>query len=105
MRRKDIQKSLIAKAISNIHVISDTWTSPANIGVFGVILTWIGDDSERHTILANLHQLEGSHDVAQYSSLTLKTIEEWCIGANLGYMNMDNAIVIDRTATMVSLGT
>ena len=58
------QKLLLSKAISKIHVVSDTWRSPANIRVFGIVLTFIGEDCKRHTILANLHQLFGPHDAA-----------------------------------------
>jgi hypothetical protein len=72
--------------------------------VFGVVLTFIGEDCKRHTILANLYQLEGSHDAAQYSTLTLKTIEDWGIRSNLGYMNMDNATVNDKAVGMMAIG-
>lgn len=96
------QKASVAKAISMVHIISDTWTSFSGHAIFGIALSFVGEDLKKHTILANLKQIYGPHDSANYSAMTLETIEQWGIKDNLGYTTMDNHIVNDKMTRTLS---
>jgi hypothetical protein len=77
-------------SISSIHFSCDAWTSPANLGILGIMAHFVSEDGELQKIVLGIKELEGTHSGVNMAKELWAVIEDFGITANLGYFVGDS---------------
>ena len=96
--QKQIIKERFQQSRSRIHLSLDLWTTPSRSRTYlGIVGHWVDHDNEIREVLIALPELKGSHTGVNIGDTVIKVIEEYGIGAKLGYYMLDNASNNDTT--------
>ena len=91
-KQKDVLKERFTQSRSRIHLSMDAWTTPSGDRHFlGIVANWCDDMFEIHNVLIALPEIEGPHTGLNLANIIQKVVDEYNIGAKVGYFMMDNA--------------
>lgn len=80
----------LARAITPIHLITDTWTSPNDIEFQAINAHYIGEDSKLRKALIALAELEAGHSGEEVAKHVVQTMEWYGFRDRLGLISGDN---------------
>ncbi|KAI6788289.1 hypothetical protein KC361_g9125 [Hortaea werneckii] len=80
----------LARAITPIHLITDTWTSPNDIEFQAINAHYIGEDSKLRKALIALAELEAGHSGEEVAKHVVQTMEWYGFRDRLGFISGDN---------------
>jgi hypothetical protein len=80
----------LTKAITPIHLTTDTWTSPNDIEFQAINAYYVGADSKLHKALIALAELEAGHSGEEVAKHVIQTMEWYGFGDRLGFITGDN---------------
>jgi hypothetical protein len=80
----------LAKAITPIHLTTDTWTSQNDIEFQAINAHYVGADSKLHKALIALAELEAGHSGEEVAKHVIQTMEWYGFGDRLGFITGDN---------------
>lgn len=80
----------LARAITPIHLTTDTWTSPNDIEFQAINAHYIGEDSKPHKALIALAELEAGHSGEEVAKHVIQTMEWYDFRDRLGFITGDN---------------
>jgi hypothetical protein len=80
----------LARAITPIHLITDTWTSPNDIEFQAINAHYIREDLKPHKALIALAELETGHSGEEVAKHVIQTMEWYDFRDRLGFMTGDN---------------
>lgn len=80
----------LARAITPIHLTTDTWTSPNDIELQAINAHYIGEDSKLCKALIALAELEAGHSGEEVAKHVVQTMEWYGFRDRLGFITGDN---------------
>jgi len=80
----------LARAITPIHLTTDTWTSPNDIEFQAINAHYIGEDSKLHKALIALVELEAGYSGEEVAKYVIQTMEWYGFGDRLVFITSDN---------------
>ena len=86
-------KQRISNALSKIHVSYDTWTSPNNLLILGVIGHFVSSEKKLERCVLAIKELHGEHTGVSMASQVLDVIVDWGFEKRLGYFQADNVLI------------
>ena len=81
---------LLPKAVTDIHITCDAWSSPNHLGMLTVVAHFADENMKQQTILLALKELVGSHTGENQAEVILQVLDDYNIRSKLGYFVMDN---------------
>lgn len=81
----------LSKAISNVHLSFDLWSSPNHYAIMGIYGHFINAAGHRRTQLLAFRRLRGDHSGENQAQLIVEVINEYLIAGSIGYLVCDNA--------------
>lgn len=86
---------MLQSALSSIHITCDAWTTPNQLGAWGIVGHFTSEDGSLYDLLLSLSEQEGSHSGYNQAQLILKALTLYNIRNRLGHFVMDNASTND----------
>jgi hypothetical protein len=88
-KKLEVQHAL-QTSISSIHFSCDAWTSPANLGILGIVAHFVSEDGGLQKLVLGMKELEGTHSGVNMAKELWAVVEDFGITANLGYFVGDS---------------
>jgi len=83
--------NILSRAMSNIHLTWDLWTSPNFKAMIAITAHWTNDSWNVQSILMAIREIEGDHDGENISQCVHAVVKEFEIVDRIGYFTGDNA--------------
>ena len=100
--QKAIVRKELAKALTNIHLSFDTWTSPNRLSILGVHGHYIDASGKRQRRLLAFRQIHGTHSGENIAAALIAILEDYEVPADrIGYFMSDNAKNNDRAVDLL----
>jgi hypothetical protein len=88
-KKLEVQHALQTSILS-IHFSCDAWTSPANLGILGIVAHFVSEDGGLQKLVLGMKELEGTHSGVNMAKELWTVVEDFGITANLGYFVSDS---------------
>jgi hypothetical protein len=98
---KQLIRSNLSKAISNITISFDGWTSASDMDLLGVMAHYIDNEYCHQTVLLALTPTNGSHTGENMAERLHHVINDYQIGSNIGYFIADGASNNDTAISLL----
>ena len=89
--RQRIIVNLVKGSKSCVHLSFDLWTASNGFHYIGIVGHFVDEEGKKRDALLGLPRLIGPHSVENMASYVKKVIDQYEIGAKLGYFMLDNA--------------
>ena len=83
-------RSILSRALSDIHITCDVWTSSNHLALLAVVGHYTTDQLERRQTLLALRELHDQHSGVNMAELILNVLRDFKILNKVGYFVMDN---------------
>jgi hypothetical protein len=93
----------LQRAVSNIHLSFDGWTSPNNYSILSVFAHFIDSGGVRRTRLLAFRRTYGAKSAENEAAALLKVIKEYNIEQRLDYFTCDNISTNDALIDLILL--
>ncbi|KAL5592831.1 hypothetical protein FOBRF1_013139 [Fusarium oxysporum] len=100
--KKEFVKRALQNALSSVHIVPDSWTSPNCLGVIGFTVQFVTEDHGLQSLVVRIKELEGQHSGENMAEAIMEFIREYGIVSKVGYFMMDNASNMNTMIDKVS---
>ena len=100
--RRQIIGNLVKNARSSVHVSFDLWTAANGFHYVGIVGHFVDNNGEKRDALLGLPRLVGANSGESIAPHVKEVINQYEIGAKLGYFMLDNAESNDTCLEMLA---